>query len=108
MLHVRSIRNNLLCPGQDEELKWQGYQSEERVVEVTQGQHIKAPVSGSGPGRREGLTRTTAACPDLADQLAASESDHVSAQRGSVEKAAQLRDGEAQEAISRPTADAAT
>jgi len=58
--------------------------------------------------RREGLTRTTAACPDLADQLAASESDHVSAQRGSVEKAAQLRDGEAQEAISRPTADAAT
>jgi len=37
--------------GQDEELKWQGYQSEERMVEVTQGQHIKAPVSGSGPGR---------------------------------------------------------
>ena len=59
-LHERSPRGNLLCPGQAEVLQGATYSTEERIIKASKrGKARKRKaVSGSGPGRPEGLTVT--------------------------------------------------
>ena len=59
-LHEKSPKGNLLCPGQAEVLQAATYSTEERIIKASKrGKARKRKaVSGSGPGRPEGLTVT--------------------------------------------------